>query len=128
MNTNRFHECGLRCVFHARLRMGPLDMVTPDGLISTWHSGSRRIREQKMKADLAAKEREEVHNTKFVANPVPQHVYVPRYSQMHMAETSRKRASSLDRPMNKSMDDQAMLRSLRGSLLVSCSFLFADFR
>jgi hypothetical protein len=52
-------------------------------------SESRRIREQKVMQDLQLKEKEEVYSTKFHANAVPQHIYVPRYNQMVAADATK---------------------------------------
>lgn len=49
-----------------------------------------RIRDKRLRQQIAEKEQDELYSTGFVANPVPQHIYLPRYSQMDLADRSRK--------------------------------------
>ncbi|CAD7974988.1 unnamed protein product [Amoebophrya sp. A25] len=67
-----------------------------------------RIKDKKMAEDLAAKEREELHSTGFVANPIPQHVFLPRYSQMDVADR-RSPGDTLGRSSSAAKKDLMML-------------------
>ncbi|CAD7925895.1 unnamed protein product [Amoebophrya sp. A120] len=49
-----------------------------------------RIRDRRLNTMISERDKEQTGSTKFVANPVPQHIYLPRYSQLDLAEKARR--------------------------------------